>query len=661
MDVIRVRGARQHNLKNISVDIPKNKLVVFTGVSGSGKSSLAQDTIYAEGQRRYVESLSTYARQFLGIMEKPDVDLIEGLSPAISIDQRTTSKNPRSTVGTVTEIYDYLRLLFARVGHPHCPVCTREISRQSQDQIVDAAIGQIINSSKLKKQVRFFVLSPVVRDKKGEFTALFDNLRGKGFRQVRIDGYVKDLKEELVLIKTNKHTIEVIVDKNIVNTKDLKGKIYKENLRSRLSDSIEQALKLSDGLVILSEVLDLGFEIPQYPKRLKDHLFSERFSCPVDNIQIPEIEPRTFSFNSPHGACPTCNGIGKILKAEPNLVFSPEISITEGGILPFKNMFEHDTWYSRLLITFCDENTIDPRTPIKNLPKEKKELLLYGTGDREYRVEGTNRFGRNTYIYESFSGVISELEKRHKNTKSDWVRTEIEKYMREKSCPECDGARLKKEALSVTINKLSIAEASAYSIADVLSWIEMLLANKSPLTDRDLSIGRLILKEIKTRLTFLASVGIEYLTLNRPSATLSGGEAQRIRLASQIGSGLAGVLYVLDEPTIGLHQRDNKKLINTLKSLRDLGNTVVVVEHDSEMIKSADHIIDFGPGAGKEGGSVVVEGSPVVVSKNAKSLTGKFLSGRRKVEVNDGETALIETNNDVYSERKNGKVSLYGC
>ncbi|MCH7641156.1 excinuclease ABC subunit UvrA [Patescibacteria group bacterium] len=660
-DVIKIRGARQHNLKNIDVDIPKNKFVVFTGVSGSGKSSLAHDTIYAEGQRRYVESLSTYARQFLGIMEKPEVDLIEGLSPAISIDQKTTSKNPRSTVGTVTEIYDYLRLLFARVGHPHCPICGREIARQSLDQIVEASLEHIRDKSKRKKQVRFLVLSPVVRDKKGEFTPLFDNLRGKGFKQIRIDGYIKDLSDDLVLIKTNKHTIEVIVDKLTINSKDFKGKIYRENLKSRLSDSIEQALKLSDGLVILAEILDKSFEMPQYPKKFSDTLFSERFACPVDNIQIPEIEPRTFSFNSPHGACPTCNGIGKILKVEPDLVFSPEISITEGGILPFKNMFEHDTWYARLVLAICRENEIDPRTPVKNLSNEKKDLLLQGTGDREYRVEGTNRFGRMTYIYEAFPGILAELEKRHSATESDWIRSGIEKYMREKPCPECGGARLKKEALGVTIDKLSIADTTSYTITEALSWINLLMGSNTLLSERDKSIGKLILREISARLTFLASVGIEYLTLDRPSATLSGGEAQRIRLASQIGSGLSGVLYVLDEPTIGLHQRDNKKLINTLKKLRDLGNTVVVVEHDREMINSADHIIDFGPGAGKEGGEIVVTGSPAAVSKNGKSITGKFLSGKRKVEIGDGETTLIAKQNSENIEEGNGKVILYGC
>ncbi len=643
-DFIKIRGARQHNLKNINIDIPKNKLIVFTGVSGSGKSSLAYDTIYAEGQRRYVESLSTYARQFLGIMEKPDCDLIEGLSPAISIDQKAHSRNPRSTVGTVTEVYDYLRLLFARIGHPHCPICGQEIASQSLDQIVDSALELINKRAKTSKQIRFLILSPVVRDKKGEFSALFDNLQAKGFRQARVDKYIKDLNEDFVLIKTNKHTIEAVVDRFSMSSNNLKKKIFKENLKSRLSDSIEQALKLSDGLVVLTFVLDASFEMPEYPKRFEDHLFSERFSCPVDNIQIPEIEPRTFSFNSPHGACPTCNGIGKILKVEPNFVFSEELSITEGGILPFKNMFDHDTWYSRLILKVCQNQKIDPRTPIKNLNRKQKDTLLYGTGGKDYRVEGTNRFGRLTYIYETFPGIVAELEKRHTNTESDWVRAEIEKYMREKTCPDCNGTRLKKEALSITVDKLSISEVTAFSITQALAWIKSLLRTSSPLSEKEKNIARLIIKEIETRLTFLASVGIDYLTLDRSSGTLAAGEAQRIRLASQIGSGLTGVLYVLDEPTIGLHLRDNQKLIDTLKKLRDLGNTVLVVEHDNEMIKQSDYVIDFGPGAGGQGGKIVVAGSPKNIEKNRQSLTGKFISGKRSVMIEPNESLLSNNN-----------------
>ena len=620
-NTIKIRGARQHNLKNIDLTIPKNKLVVFTGVSGSGKSSLAFDTIYAEGQRRYVESLSSYARQFLGVMEKPDVDHIEGLSPSISIDQKTTSRNPRSTVGTVTEIYDYLRLLFARVGHPHCPVCGREISHQTLDQIVAKSLELIKEEARTKKKGWFLVLSPVVSGRKGEFASLFDNLKAKGFRRVRVDGYLKDLSEDFVLIKTNKHSIEVEIDRISVGSSNLKDKIFEENLKSRLADSVRQALNLSEGNVVLAQVLDAGFEIPEFPKKFSDHLFSERFACPVDNIQIPEIEPRTFSFNSPYGACPACSGLGKILKADPNLVFSDELTIAEGGILPFGSMFEHDTWYSRLILTVCSQLGIDAKAPIGTLSQKEKEILLFG---------GANRFGRNTYIWEPFYGIVHFLEKRHSETESDYVRWELEKYMRRKVCEECRGTRLKKEALAITVDTLSISAVTSFSINQASAWMNKLA---SLLSEREKEIGRLIIKEISARLEFLKSVGLTYLTLEREAGTLSGGEAQRIRLASQIGSGLTGVLYVLDEPTIGLHQRDNQRLIDTLKKLRDLGNTVIVVEHDREMIGQSDHVIDFGPGAGKWGGQIVAEGTPSQIAKNSKSLTGKYLSGKKKVEV----------------------------
>ena len=632
-NVIKIRGARQHNLKNINLDIPKNKLVVLTGVSGSGKSSLAFDTIYAEGQRRYVESLSTYARQFLGIMEKPDVDLIEGLSPAISIDQKTTSRNPRSTVGTVTEIYDYLRLLFARVGHPHCPICGREISSQSLDEIVQHAMQLIKEKVLANKKARFLILAPIVVDKKGEFSSLFDNLKAKGFRQVRVDKQVRDLEEDLYLIKTNKHTIEAVVDRFSLVSADLKQKVFEENLKSRFTDSIEQALKLTDGNVIFAEITDKTLDLPKHPKEFEDHLFSEKFACPIDNIQIPEIEPRTFSFNSPHGACPTCSGLGKILKVEPYLVFSDEISITEGAILPFGNMFENDTWFSRLVNSVCDENGIDPKIPLKFLSENQQKLLLEGTGDREYRVEGTNRFGKNTYIYEAFKGVIAELERRYTSTESEWVKSEIEKYMRENVCPECLGARLKKEALSITIDKRSIYEITEMPTQKCYDWIVELTKNPKLLSEKEKGIGTLILNEIKLRLNFLISVGLEYLTLNRSAVTLSGGEAQRIRLASQIGSGLTGVLYVLDEPTIGLHQKDNAKLIETLKKLRDLGNTVLVVEHAEEMMHASDEIIDFGPGAGKFGGEVIAKGDFDQIIKNTDSITGNYLAHKKTIDI----------------------------
>ena len=648
---IKIRGARQHNLKNVDLDIPKNKLVVLTGVSGSGKSSLAFDTLYAEGQRRYVESLSSYARQFLGIMEKPDVDLIDGLSPAISIDQKTTSHNPRSTVGTVTEIYDYLRLLFARIGHPHCSICGREISHQTLDQIVDGVLDMIEKKVKADKKGWYLVFSPMVQDRKGEFSQLFDNLKSKGYRQVRIDGFIHDLSEDLVLIKTNKHTIEAVTDRIVVSTDTFKTESAKAELRGRLSDSIQQALNLSEGLVVLGEVLDKEFSMPVAPKKFTDHLFSERFSCPVDNISLPEIEPRTFSFNSPHGACPTCTGLGKILKVEPDLIFSPELTINEGGILPYANTFEHETWYGRIMKKMCEENNIDMRVPIKDLPQEKIDTLLNGTGKKLYKVYGTNRFGKETYIYNEFKGIVAELERRYQESESDWVKEEIRKYMREQVCPDCLGARLKKEALGITIGGLSISEVTAFSIDKCIGWIESLNDNGTTNT-REKEIAHLIIKETVGRLKFLVSVGLEYLTLNRVAGSLSGGEAQRIRLASQIGSGLTGVLYVLDEPTIGLHPRDDQKLIDTLKKLRDLGNTVVVVEHDAEMMNQSDYIVDFGPGAGKHGGEVIAVGTPLEIKDNPKSITGKYLSGKKKVEIGKAQLKI---------DTKEEKLKLVGA
>lgn len=655
-DFIKIRGARQHNLKNVDIDIPKNKFVVFTGVSGSGKSSLAFDTIYAEGQRRYVESLSSYARQFLGVMQKPDVDFIEGLSPAISIDQKTTSHNPRSTVGTVTEIYDYLRLLFARVGHPHCHICGREISSQSIDQIVDSILSLINQSTNSSSIAKFLVLSPVIKDKKGEFSSLFDNLKSKGYKKARIDGQVHDLDEDLLLIKTNKHSIDVIIDRISVSKKDIRDGIFRKNLRSRLNDSVEQAIKLSDGQAIVSRILDLGFGIPDLPKKLEDHLFSEKFACPVDNISFPEIEPRTFSFNTPYGACPNCLGIGRILKVNPNLVFSAEISITEGAILPFATMFEHDTWYSRLVKKVCESEGINIHTPFKNLDERQKNILLKGTGDKQYRVEGSNRFGRFTSIYEKYAGIVSELERRHKESQSDYVRGEIEKFMSEIVCPVCLGTRLKKESLSITIDEKSIAEATKMSIEQAGEWVKTL---PGVVSAKEMEIAKLILKEIDARLSFLVSVGLNYLSLERSAASLAGGEAQRIRLASQIGSGLTGVLYVLDEPTIGLHPRDNDRLISTLKKLRDLGNSVIVVEHDKETIEAADYIFDFGPGAGKHGGVVIAKGTVANLKKDANSITGRYLSGKRKIE--NIAIAEIRRFDEIYAKPKVLSLSISGC
>ena len=625
LGVIKVVGARQHNLKNVSVDIPKNKLVIFTGVSGSGKSSMAFDTIFAEGQRRYVESLSTYARQFLGIMDKPDVDAIEGLSPAISIDQKTTSKNPRSTVGTVTEIYDYLRLLFSRIGHPHCPLCHREIVRQSVEQITNQVLEDLRLKKGMDKYQKLMILSPVVMDKKGEFTHLFTNLIAKGYSEVRIDGTVKKIHDDFVLIKTNRHNIEVVCDRITAENEP--------HLDKRLSSSIENALKLSEGLVIVAQVLDKSFTFPEYPKDLVDTIYSEKFSCPVDNIQISEIEPRSFSFNSPHGACPECTGLGNIMKVDPTRVFAPSLSIKEGGILPFANLFENETWYGRLLLTFCDKNHIDVHCPIEELLQTQKDLLFLGTGKTIYRVHGKNRFGKETFIEEIYRGIKGELELKHKTTESDWAREEIGKYMTQIVCPACLGSRLKTESQSVTIDNYSISEVTSWNIGQTLDWIND-LPKGSLLTAREKEIGKLIIREIVQRLTFLLDVGLEYLTLGRASGSLSGGEAQRIRLASQIGSGLSGVLYVLDEPTIGLHQKDNGRLIETLKKLRDLGNSVVVVEHDREMMMSCDYLFDFGRGAGKDGGEVVFSGTLSEMKNDKKSVTAPYLFNKKTISIN---------------------------
>jgi excinuclease ABC subunit A len=641
MDELVIKGARQHNLKNITLRLPKNKLIVFTGLSGSGKSSLAFDTIYAEGQRRYVESLSSYARQFLGVMDKPDVDGIEGLSPAISIDQKATSHNPRSTVGTVTEIYDYLRLLFARVGHPHCPNCGREIERQTSQQIVGAIVEltKKTSSQTHAKQVRLMILAPVVKDRKGEFAGLFDNLRAKGYRRVRVDGHVYGLDEDLVLIKTNKHTVDVVVDALALDTKNIALLSAKADssagstIRGRITESVEAALALADGLMIGSVVHDAGFTIPEKPKKMEDHVFSEKFACPVCNISLPEIEPRTFSFNSPHGACPTCSGIGTILTVDPDLVINPALSISEGGILPFAKMFFHDTWYSRVIATVCKHHGIDMRAPLGRMSAKQKDALLYGTGDHLYRVYGTNRFGEQTSIEEAFSGIIPELKRRHQESQSEYMAAEIAKYMREEICQTCKGKRLKKESLTVAVDGLSIADVTALSVTDAKTWIRD-LGEKTPqrLSVSEQTIAQSIIKEISSRLGFLVSVGLTYLTLARSAMSLSGGEAQRIRLASQIGSGLSGVLYVLDEPSIGLHQRDNARLIGTLHNLRDLGNSVIVVEHDKEMMQEADFIVDFGPGAGKHGGKVVAAGTRSEIIKNPQSLTGQYLSGKRSIQ-----------------------------
>ena len=588
MDFIKITGAREHNLKNVNLEIPKNKLVVFTGLSGSGKSSMAFDTIYAEGQRRYVESLSSYARQFLGIMDKPDVDQIEGLSPAISIDQKSTSHNPRSTVGTVTEIYDYLRLLFARIGHPHCPVCGREISQMSAQAIVD----QI---SAFPRHTKLLLLSPIVRGRKGEYTELFSSLRQKGYSKVRVDGKVISLSADILLLKNNKHDIDVVVDRTTIDAKIQD--------RTRLFESVEAALKLSEGLCIAAVVKDKSFDIPDEPKIMEDHLFSERFSCPVDNISLPEIEPRIFSFNSPHGACPSCTGLGFQQKIDATLVLNGKLTISEGGILPYARTFLYDSWFSRKVASLG----FPMRTPLSEYSTNQKRELLHGR--------------------DGFEGIIPNLERRYKETQSDFIRMEIERYMRRETCPACRGQRLKPESLNITVGGHPIVHYTQLSISKSLS----VLCNLSDLTSREKTISSPILKEIKERLGFLVSVGLDYLTLDRSATTLAGGEAQRIRLASQIGSGLSGVLYVLDEPSIGLHQRDNQRLIDTLKRLRDLGNSVVVVEHDADMMNQSDWIVDFGPGAGEHGGKIVSAGTPTHIKSDPKSLTGQYLSGRKRI------------------------------
>ncbi len=648
MDHITIKGARQHNLKNINVNIPKNKLVIITGVSGSGKSSLAFDTLYAEGQRRYVESLSAYARQFLGIMEKPDVDLIEGLSPAISIDQKSSSHNPRSTVGTITEVYDYLRLLFARIGHPHCPDCHLEITKLSLDEIVERIVKlakQQTTEDKTKPHA-FSLLSPIVREKKGEFKDLFDNIRAKGYSRVFVDKREFDLqKDEIPLIKTNKHTIEVVMESFNLTHKEVKDELYMANVRSRLTASIEQSLTLSDGLVIL--------------RGKADTLFSENFSCPNCNLSLPAIEPRMFSFNSPLGACGTCKGLGTIYKIDPDQILNKKLSINEGGILPFNKVYFQDTWFIRLLKQFCEEEGIDMNKPLGDADERALKLLLYGS-ETVYRVVGKNRFGKDTTIHEKFLGLVPEFEKRFFESQTGNDEVEVGRYMREEQCTICKGRRLKPEVLAVTIDGKNIMDLCDESIARIRPYI--LDELKGKLDRYEQEVGSLILREIGTRVTFLSNVGLAYLTLSRAAKTLSGGELQRIRLASQIGSGLTGVLYVLDEPSIGLHPRDVDALIQTLKHLRDIGNSVVIVEHDTETIENADYMIELGPKAGKDGGHLVAEGTLETIKKEGKSLTGAYLSGERKIQTTTRklitEKGWIELHGATQFNLKNVDIKL---
>jgi excinuclease ABC subunit A len=600
---ILVAGAREHNLKDVTVELPRDSLVVITGLSGSGKSSLAFDTIYAEGQRRYVESLSAYARQFLGQMDKPDVDSIEGLSPAISIDQKTTSRNPRSTVGTVTEIYDYLRLLWARIGKPFCFNCGRPIAAQSAEQIIDQIMA-------MEEGTRFMVLAPIVRGRKGEYGKQLEELRAEGFTRVKVDGELRLLDEEIVLDKKYKHDISVVVDRLSM----------KPDLRKRLADSVETAVALAEGII----------DIETVPRDGSDPVvttYSERFACLHCGISMPELEPRSFSFNSPHGACPRCTGLGSQMEIDPELVVpDPSLSLNEGAILPWAS--GASTYYDQITQAIAERYEIDLDIPWFDLTEEQQDLFLYGTnGDRIY-VSYRNRMGRKRSYMTSFEGIVPNLERRYKETDSDWSREKIEEYMSVRPCPECKGSRLRPESRAVKVGELAIHEFTHLSASRALGWLGDLELSK-----QDRAIARLILREIDERLRFLDNVGVGYLSMDRAAATLSGGEAQRIRLATQIGSSLVGVLYILDEPSIGLHQRDNARLIATLERLRDLGNTVLVVEHDEGTMRAADHVVDMGPGAGEHGGYVVAQGTAEDVEKVEGSLTGQFLSGTRRIEV----------------------------
>ena len=597
---IRILGAKEHNLKNINLTLPRDRLIVFTGLSGSGKTTLAFDTIYAEGQRRYVESLSSYARQFLGQMEKPNVEMIEGLSPAISIDQKTTSKNPRSTVGTVTEIYDYLRLLYARVGVPHCPVCGREITAQTVDQMTDRVLA-------LEQGTKFMILAPVVRNRKGEHVKVLENARKQGFVRARIDGEMRDLSEEIKLNKTNKHVIEIVIDRLVM----------KEGVASRVADSLETALEQGEGLAMVS-VVD-GEEI----------LFSSKFACPDHEVSLGELTPGAFSFNNPFGACPQCSGLGIFKKVSPDLILPDKnLSINKGAVKGCGWTNEKFGTIARMYMEGLAEKygfTLD--TPVKDMPPEGVHAILYGTGDEKLHLHRTTSLGSGTY-YAPFEGVVNNLERRYRDSNSEWARWEIELFMTDHECQECHGARLRPEILAVTVGDKNIYQFTCLSITEAIAFL-----NGLQLTEKQSFIAHGIIKEIRARLEFLEKVGLDYLTLSRSSGTLSGGESQRIRLATQIGSALTGVLYVLDEPSIGLHQRDNTKLIETLKNLRDLGNTLIVVEHDEETMQSADYIVDIGPGAGIHGGEIVAQGTLEDIMKCPASITGQYLRGEKKIEI----------------------------
>ncbi|GAB4285245.1 MAG: excinuclease ABC subunit UvrA [Candidatus Dojkabacteria bacterium] len=671
IDAIKIRGARTHNLKNIDLDIPKNKLTVFTGLSGSGKSSLAFDTIYAEGQRRYVESLSAYARQFLGLMDKPDVDLIEGLQPAISIDQKTAGHNPRSTVGTVTEIYDYLRLLFARVGHPRSPISGKRLEKQTVQQIVDRILD--LSSALNKESVKVMILAPIIKNRKGTYEELFNRLLSQGYIRVRVDGKIYNLEEEIKLDRYVKHMIELVIDRVVIdqNSKDDKDFI------KRLTDSIELTLNQGEGELLVNLVEAEQLTTDQKKKlNLRENgdiFFSEKLVDPDTGESFPEIEPHSFSFNSPHGACPVCNGLGTIKEIDQSTVYNPRLTVMEGGLFPWARVIESPGSFTyNLIVKVAKDKKIDLRKPIGQLPKEHLNILLYGLKGKKYTIDYTNSAGEDKVYKVSFEGVIPNLERRYQETDSDYIRKEIEQYMIEKNCPECNGHRLRKESLSVTIHGKNIVDITSMSINEAFTWVEHVKNNKVTgsktqskltkdfgfasvdekddlLTDQEREIGKQIFREILLRLQFLLSVGLDYLSLNRSARTLSGGESQRIRLASQIGTGLTGVLYVLDEPSIGLHQRDNDRLISTLENLRDIGNTVIVVEHDQDTINKADYVVDIGPLAGEHGGKIVATGTPKEILNAKNSLTAAYLSGKKKIdkyEIYD-EIKKLDTLNEI--------------
>ena len=626
-----IKGAREHNLKNVNLTLPKNKLVVFTGLSGSGKSSMAHDTIYAEGQRRYVESLSSYARQFLGVMDKPDIDQIEGLSPAIMIDQKQGSQNPRSTVGTVTEIYDYLRLLYARIGHPHCPQCGLLVKPQDITQILTSTVDLCVSHPEYskKKGTRIMILSPIIKNKKGEFKELLNNLHKKGILECRIDGQFLPTNTTQTLFKNNRHNIEAILDKLVIGSVQSKTEYEKQ----RLTESIETALDISSGEVIITIVSDPSFSFPENPTQTEDHLFSQNLSCPKCNISLAELQPRQFSFNSPDGACPSCTGLGTKLALNEQSVIAPELTLYEGAIIPLASQFEHRGWLAKLIIQAMETVGFDANTPLKKLTPEETQVLFQGNS--------------------TFKGLTKIFETRYQKTSSEHVRSSLEPFMIKKECPDCQGNRLKKESLSVTINDLSIAQISALPIDQLLVNIKQIT---QILSKNEKAISKPILKEIKNRLKFLSSVGLDYLSLSRESGSLSGGELQRIRLASQIGSRLTGILYILDEPTIGLHQQDNQKLIGTLKNLSSIGNTLIVVEHDRKTIESADHIVEFGPQAGEHGGQITFQGSLDEI-KNHHCITGQYLSGKRTISVPKTTNYQILSDHQVTST----KIKLQGC